>query len=100
MERPLVVVYRAAPVSYLVGRALLKVAYVSLVNLLLGRPAVPELIQNGMSPERIAAEVRRLWNAGPEREELLAALRQVREKLGRKGAAGRAAEEIVALIRG
>ena len=100
MERPLVVVYRVAPVSYLVGRALLKVGYVSLVNLLLGRPAVPELIQNGMSPERVAAEVRRLWNAGPEREELLAALRQVREKLGRKGAAGRAAEEIVALIRG
>jgi lipid-A-disaccharide synthase len=99
MERPLVVVYRVAPVSYLVGRALLKVAYVSLVNLLLGRRAVPELIQKAMSPERIAAEVRRLWSVGPEREELLTALRQVREKLGRTGAAGRAAQEIVAFIR-
>jgi lipid-A-disaccharide synthase len=99
MERPLVVVYRMAPVSYLVARLLLKVEHVSLVNLLLGKAAVPELIQHAMSPERIAAEVRRLWGPGAERDAQIQALRQLREVLGRKGAASRAAEEVVALIR-
>ncbi len=100
MERPFVVVYRVAPVSYLVGRILLKVKYVSLVNLLLGRRAVPELLQGAMSAGAIAGEVRRLWNPGRDRDELLGALREVREKLGRKGASARAAEEVLALIRG
>jgi lipid-A-disaccharide synthase len=100
MERPFVVVYRVAPVSYLAARMLLKVDYVSLVNLLLGRPAVPELLQGSMSPERIAAELRRLWGPGADRDELVDSLRQVRGKLGRKGAASRAAEEVVALIQG
>jgi len=99
MERPLVVVYRMAPVSYLVARLLLQVEYVSLVNLLLGKAAVPELIQRAMSPARIAAEVRRLWGPGAERDAQIQALRQLRGILGRKGAASRAAEEVVALIR-
>jgi lipid-A-disaccharide synthase len=99
MERPLVVVYRVSPVSYLVARLLLKVEYVSLVNLLLDKPAVPELIQKAMSPERIAAEVRRLWSPGADRDEQIQALRQLRGKLGQKGAASRAAEEVIALIR-
>jgi len=99
MERPLVVVYRMAPVSYLVARLLLKVDHVSLVNLLLDKAAVPELIQHAMSPERIAAQVRRLWDPGAERDAQIQALRQLREVLGRKGAASRAAEEVVALIR-
>jgi len=99
MERPLVVVYRMSPVSYLVARLLLKVEYVSLVNLLLGRGAVPELIQRAMTPERIAGEVRRVWAPGADRDAQLQALRQLREVLGRKGAASRAAEEVVALIR-
>jgi lipid-A-disaccharide synthase len=100
MERPFIVVYRVAPVSYLVGRMMLKVKYVSLVNLLLGRRVVPELIQGAMSPETIAGEVRRLWNPGRDRDEMLSSLREVREKLGRRGAAARAADEVVALIRG
>jgi lipid-A-disaccharide synthase len=99
MERPLVVVYRVAPITYLVARLLLKVEYVSLVNLLLDKPAVPELIQRAMSPENIAAQVRRLWSPGADRDQQIQALRQVRGKLGGKGAASRAAEEVVALIR-
>jgi lipid-A-disaccharide synthase len=99
MERPFVVVYRMAPISYLVARLLLKVKYVSLVNLLLDRRAVPELLQGSMTPQAIAAELERLWNPGPDRDELLASLRQVRAKLAPKGAASRAAEEIASLVR-
>jgi len=99
MERPFVVVYRVAPISYLVARLLLKVKYVSLVNLLLDRRAVPELIQGSMTPQAIAAELERVWNPGPARDELLRSLRQVRDKLAPKGAASHAADEIASLVR-
>ncbi len=99
MERPFVVVYQVAPISYLVGRLLLKVKYVSLVNLLLDRRAVPELIQGSMTPGAIAAELERLWNPGPARDELLRSLRQVRDKLAPKGAASRAAEEVISHLK-
>jgi lipid-A-disaccharide synthase len=98
MQRPLVVVYRVSLVTYLVGRLMLKVAHVALVNLLAGRRLVPELLQGDMTPERIASEVRRVWEPGPPREEMLRGLEEVRGKLGGPGAAERAAEAVLELL--
>ncbi len=97
MRRPLVVVYRVSLLSYWVGRMLIKVAHVALVNLLANRRLVPELLQGQMQPEAIAAEVRRLWS-GEERERVLAGLDEVRATLGPPGAAGRAAETVLELL--
>jgi lipid-A-disaccharide synthase len=97
MRRPLVVVYRVSWLSYLVGRALVKVAHIALVNLLAGRRLVPELLQGQMTPERIVSEVRRLW-AGPEREQVVSGLDEVRKTLGPPGAAARAAETVLELL--
>jgi lipid-A-disaccharide synthase len=101
MQRPAVVVYRVAPLTYLIGRLLLplNIEYIGLVNLLLGRRVFPELIQHQMTAKRIAAEVRRLWQ-GPAREEVLRGLSKLRPQLGSPGAAGRAAQEVLTLIRG
>jgi lipid-A-disaccharide synthase len=98
MQRPLVVVYRVSLITYLVGRLMLKVAHVSLVNLLAGRRLVPELLQGDMTPERIAAEVRRVWTPGPARDEVIQGLVEVRGKLGEVGAASRAAESVLELL--
>jgi lipid-A-disaccharide synthase len=98
MQRPLVVVYRVSLITYLVGRLMLKVAHVALVNLLAGRRLVPELLQGDMTPERIAAEVRRVWEPGPPREEMLRGLEEVRGRLGGPGAAERAAEVVLELL--
>jgi lipid-A-disaccharide synthase len=98
MQRPLVVVYRVSLITYLVGRLMLKVAHVSLVNLLAGRRLVPELLQGEMTPERIASEVRRVWEPGPPREEMLRGLEEVRGRLGGPGAAERAAEAVLELL--
>ncbi|MFZ5471127.1 MAG: lipid-A-disaccharide synthase [Myxococcota bacterium] len=97
MQRPMVVVYRVSALTYLVGRLLLRVAYVALVNLLAGRRLVPELLQGAMTPEAIAREANRLWE-GAAREEVLTGLAEVRQKLGPTGAAARAAEEVLALL--
>lgn len=98
MQRPLVVVYRVSLITYWVGRLMLKVAFVSLVNLLAGRRVVPELLQGDMTPERIAEEVRRVWTPGAPREEMLRGLAEVRGRLGETGAATRAAEAVLELL--
>jgi lipid-A-disaccharide synthase len=97
MLRPLVVVYRVAWISGLVGRLLLRVGFVSLINLLAARRVVPELLQRRMTPARIAAEIRRLWN-GPERDAMVQALGEVRASLGPPGAAARAAAAVLELL--
>ncbi|MFL5345237.1 MAG: lipid-A-disaccharide synthase [Hyalangium sp.] len=98
MQRPLVVVYRVSLLTYWVGRVMLKVAHVALVNLLANRRLVPELLQGDMTPERIAAEIRRVWEPGPPREEMLRGLEEVRGRLGGPGAAERAAEAVLELL--
>ncbi|MFP2961316.1 lipid-A-disaccharide synthase [Myxococcus sp. 1LA] len=98
MQRPLVVVYRVSLITYWVGRLMLKVAFVSLINLLAGRRVVPELLQEEMTPERIAEEVRRVWIPGAPREEMLQGLAEMRGRLGETGAAARAAESVLELL--
>ena len=57
---PMLVTYRVNPVSYLMARRMIRVRYASLLNLLLDRPVVPELLQYDARPDRLAAELRRL----------------------------------------
>src|SRR3954471_15020292 len=59
MERPMVVVYRVAPITGLLGRMLLRIRHVSLVNLLAGREVVKELLQGGLTGAKGAGEVER-----------------------------------------
>lgn len=98
MLRPMVVVYRLAWLSYLVGRLLVRIAHFSLVNILAGRRLVPELLQREASPERMAAEVETLLDDRDAREAQLAGLRAVRASLGEPGAPGRVAEEIARML--
>ncbi len=98
MERPLVVVYRLAPVSYAVGKLLVKVEHVSLPNLLLGRRVVPELLQGAVTPGRISSEVERLWPGAPDHAPTVAALKGLRTLLGPPTAASKAADAVLAVL--
>lgn len=99
---PMVVVYRVALLSYLLGKLLIKVPNVAMANILSdpgdGSQTVPELIQSAATPERIAAEVERFLS-DPERA--AGARRRLalgREDLGPPGAPGRTADAVLALI--
>jgi lipid-A-disaccharide synthase len=94
MARPMVVVYRFSWLSWIIARALVKVAHVALVNLLAGRRLVPELLQGEANGKRMAAEIERLLGDRAAREEQIAGLLTVRASLGEPGAAKRVAEEI------
>jgi lipid-A-disaccharide synthase len=99
MLRPMIVVYRVAWLTYLVGRLLVKIAHFSLVNILAGRRVVPELLQREASPARMAAEIELLLGDRGVREAQLAGLREVRASLGEPGAPRRVAETIVEVMR-
>src|SRR5690606_19684849 len=55
---PMVLMYRLSPVSFAIARRLVRVPFIGMPNLVLGEGAVPELIQDDVRPERIAAEAR------------------------------------------
>jgi len=98
---PMVVVYRVSAPSAFVLRRLVHTPFFSMVNLLLERPAVPELIQQEFTPERVARETRRLLERSEEREHMKSDLAEVRARLASPsplGAIGRAAEIISSLL--
>ena len=55
-ERPMVVVYRLSPLSYWIGRRVVRVRAFGMVNLVTGRTVVPELLQEEFTPEAVARE--------------------------------------------
>jgi lipid-A-disaccharide synthase len=89
---PFVTVYKTSPFTYALARRVVKLKYITLANLVAGRALVPELIQDDATPERIAIElIPLLERSGPEREEMVAGLDEVRTALGEAGAAERVA---------
>jgi lipid-A-disaccharide synthase len=98
MLRPLVVVYRVSALSALLARLLVRVAFVSLVNLLAGRRIIPELLQGALTPANVLAEVRTVWDEGPARTAMLEGLKEVRALLGHADASARAADEVLEVL--
>jgi lipid-A-disaccharide synthase len=90
---PMVVAYRLHPVTAWLARRLIRVSWVSLVNLIAGKAVVPELLQGEVTPARLAQAVAALLDRGSP---AVVAQREgftlVRERLGRPGAAARVAE--------
>ncbi|MFH0933453.1 MAG: lipid-A-disaccharide synthase, partial [Nitrospirota bacterium] len=79
LEVPMVVVYRLSPSSYFLGRLLIDVKYISLVNILSGRGVVPELLQQEASPEGIIKELKKIMIDMPYKEEMVKYYRLIKE---------------------
>lgn len=95
---PMAVIYKVSPLSYLAGRAMIKVRHISLVNLIAGREIVPELIQGKASPENIAATVLKMTDDSEGLERMRTDLLGIRNMLGSTGASDRVAEIAMNLI--
>jgi len=97
-ELPIVVVYRMNPVTYAIGRRLVRLPHVALPNLVAGRRVVPELIQDDCTPDRVASALERYLDHPEEAERVRHDLREVRRRLGAPGAfevaAGKVLEEL------
>lgn len=100
MDVPQVVCYGGSEISYQIAKRLIKgVRFISLVNLILDKECVKELIQHDMNPQRIKAEFEALLPNGVKRDPMLAEYRQLREILGGPGASVRVATEMVRLLK-
>jgi len=95
---PMVVVYKLANITYRLARFLVKLDHFSLVNLIAGKTAVTELLQDQVTAENIARELQELISFPEKREETLAALAEVRESLGEKGASEKAANVVLNML--
>jgi lipid-A-disaccharide synthase len=92
---PQVVCYKADFFSMLIGWMVIKVKYISLVNLIMGSEVVKELVQYDLTYKNIKSELSSILPAGMKREKLLADYEKLRLKLGSSGASSRVAKEMV-----
>ncbi len=96
---PHIVVYRVSKLSGMILRRLIKgVKNVGIVNIVAGREITPELLQEAVTPERMASELVPLIKEGEARQQQLAALQGVCDSLGAEGAIARAGEFIKSQI--
>ena len=91
---PQIVCYKGNPVSYWLARKLVKVKYISLVNLIMDREVVKELIQTDLNTKQLKDELERILEKGPRRMAILSAYSQLWQLLGSSPASENAAVEI------
>ena len=96
MDLPAVVCYRMGRLNYAIGRMLVKIDHFSLPNIILGEEAEPELLQDEVTPERIAAEAAKLYKGEAQRDAAMARLKVAVLQLGPPGASVRVAAHVLA----
>ncbi|MCD8071632.1 MAG: lipid-A-disaccharide synthase [Alistipes sp.] len=89
MNIPEVVCYRKDRLSVWIGRMLVKIPFISLVNLIMGREVVRELIQGDMNLDKAEKELRAVLPGGEKRERMLGDFRELAAAVGGPGASGR-----------
>jgi lipid-A-disaccharide synthase len=94
-DTPMVVVYRLSPLTYRLGRRLVRLDTFGMVNLIAGERVAPELIQDDLSPAAVAREVVSILTDPARAAGIRAGLARVRASLGAPGASRRAAEAIL-----
>jgi lipid-A-disaccharide synthase len=88
---PMVIVYRMNALTYVLARLVSNLPHIGMPNLIAGERIVPELVQDDCTPERIAAELRRILTDPGRAAAIRRSLEIVRTRLGQPGAIERAA---------
>ncbi|MGE0405312.1 MAG: lipid-A-disaccharide synthase, partial [Candidatus Korobacteraceae bacterium] len=78
---PFLMVYRVSPLTWSLGRRLVKVPHYAMPNLIAGERVVPELVQEKLTPQAVCAALRNLLAEGRERQQMIARLQDVRTRL-------------------
>jgi lipid-A-disaccharide synthase len=99
-QLPQVVCYKANPISYAIAKRIVKVKFISLVNLILDRPAVLELIQKDLNTEHLITELDALLHNPMRIAQMNSDYIALRNSLGGIGASARTAKEMLKIIEG
>lgn len=92
MGVPMVIIYKVSPLTYEIGRRLIRVDHIGLCNIVAGERVVPELIQHDAEPGRIAVEIERILDDREYAAAMTAKLKGVRDMLGTGGCSRRVAQ--------
>ena len=93
LEVPMVVVYKLSPLTYHLGKRIIKVKHISLVNILSGREVVAELIQHRANPKEIINELKKIMSDANYREDMLQFLQKNQRALFRQEGIGQGSRD-------
>lgn len=96
---PQIVCYKANTISYQIARRLVDLEFISLVNLIMNREVVKEMIQNDFNITNLVKELKEITENDHYRAEILEKYKLLRKKLGGAGASARAAETIIEFLK-
>lgn len=99
-EVPQVVVYKTGKISFAIAKRVIKVEFISLVNLILNKEAVRELIQDEFSPSNLKNEFQKILPDGEKRESISQDYKRLKEMLGNEDTSQITAELMVNRIHG
>jgi len=94
LDVPQIVVYKGSPITYQIAKRVITVPYLSLVNLIVDRPLVKELLQDELSVENLEKELQLILKA-PRAKEIKQGYQSIRDQLGNAGASQRAAKLMI-----
>ncbi len=97
---PMVIVYKVSYLSWLIGKSLVNIPYIGLINIVAGDMVVPELLQDQCTPQNIAEQCLKVLGDPKEIEKVKYQLARVKEKMGGPGASDRVARIVLAMLRG
>ncbi len=97
-EIPQIVTYETTPLSYSIAKRLIRVKYISLVNLIADKPIVKELIQKDFNIENLSSELRKILEENEYRSQIMRGYKKVRNILGDGNASQSTAIDIYELL--
>lgn len=99
LDKPMLIIYKVSLLTWLIGKMLVRIPNIGLVNIIAGEKIVPELVQFDATPSKITSEASSLLSSPEKMEAMRTRLAAVRSGLGGPGASSRAAEIILNKIR-
>lgn len=100
LEVPMVVIYKLSPLTYQLGKRVVKVRYISLINLLSGKEVVQELLQKRANPDEIVKELRKIMSDTQYREDMIAEFTMIKRQFSGKNPSERVAEVVMEMAGG
>jgi len=99
LNTPMVVIYKTSFSTWLIGKILIKLPYIALPNIIAREEIVPELIGFQLTVKRLTGVALELLHSKEGLQKMRVKLKKVNEKLGRPGAAARAAKVVVEMVK-
>lgn len=99
MGVPMVIIYRVSPLTYAVGKRLIKVDHIGICNIVAGERVVRELLQDDAEPGWIAAEIGRILSDEAYAREMRSKLASVKAKLGAGGGSAKVAQLLIEMVK-